>query len=75
MVRTWRGNLRERPNNDGGAVGEDQAAEGDHGPEVVVQWILVDQAINSSALWAWLKMLHIITAILGFLEASFFDCS
>ena len=68
------GNFHERPDNDGGAVGEDQAAEGDHGPEAAVQWILVDQAINSSAFWAWLKMLHIITAILGFLEAWFFDC-
>ena len=43
------GNFHERPNNDGGAVGEDQAAEGDHGPEAAAQWILVDQAINSSA--------------------------
>ena len=37
-------------------------------------WDLVDAAIQDSRFWAWLRMLSVLTAILGYLERWFFQC-
>ena len=57
--------IRVQRNND--AHGEEDAFHN-------MAWDLVDAAIQSPGFWAWLRMLSILTAVLGYLERWFFSC-
>ena len=39
-----------------------------------MSWDLVHEAIRSTDFWAWLRMLSILTSVMGYIERWFFGC-
>ena len=53
-----------------------QQGEGNDNPDDFhnMSWDLVGSAIQHDLFWAWLRMLSVLTAVLGYLEKWFFAC-
>ena len=56
-------------------VGGDVADQGEEDDYHNMSWDIVDKAIKSTAFWAWLRMLLLLTSVMGYLERWFFGCA
>ena len=56
-------------------VGGDVADQGEEDDYRNMSWDIVDKAIKSTEFWAWLRMLLLLTSVMGYLERWFFGCA